>query len=106
MYKHSTTLRTNIADFEAYELQNSKETLLNCGIVGGCRKTMLSLFEKLCALHKKYNQHYKSKYTGDMGAFNYILRTQFEGKLLHGTPVNTIFKMYENERDDCWFQHK
>ncbi len=106
MYNHSTSFRNSIADFEAYELQNSNETLLNCGVIGGNRKIILSLFEKLCAFHKKYNYDNKSKYTGDMGAFNYILRTQFYGKILHGTPINTIFKMYENERVDCWFQHK
>jgi len=41
-----------------------------------------------------------------MGAFNYLARTQFNGHLRHGAPVNTVFKMYENERQDCWFRHK
>jgi hypothetical protein len=41
-----------------------------------------------------------------MGAFNYLVRTQFNHQLLHGAPVNTVFKMYETERNDCWFRHK
>jgi hypothetical protein len=41
-----------------------------------------------------------------MGAFNYLARTQFNGHLRHGAPVNTVFKMYETERQDCWFRHK
>jgi len=41
-----------------------------------------------------------------MGAFNYLTRTQFNEQIIHGTPVNTVFKGYENERTDCWFRHK
>ena len=48
----------------------------------------------------------QTAFTGDMGAFNYLARTQFNSHLRHGAPVNTVFKMYENERQDCWFRHK
>jgi hypothetical protein len=41
-----------------------------------------------------------------MGAFNYIARTHFSNKLIHGAPVNTVFKEYESSRMECWFRHK
>ena len=62
--------------------------------------------KKLSDIHQKANFNYQTAFTGDMGAFNYLARTQFNEHLKHGTPVNTIFKMYENERTDCWFMHK
>jgi hypothetical protein len=41
-----------------------------------------------------------------MGAFNYLIRTQFNDRFLHGFPINTEFKAYQTEREDCWFRHK
>jgi hypothetical protein len=41
-----------------------------------------------------------------MGAFNYLMRIKFNEQVIHGAPVNTVFKSYENEREDCWFRHK
>jgi len=41
-----------------------------------------------------------------MGAFNYLVRTQYNSNLIHGKPVNTVFKGFEVERTDCWFRHK
>lgn len=106
MYDHSTHLRNGIADFADYEANNKAATLLNCGIVGGNIKIMQSFLEKICHLHQTYNTNNITAFTGDMGAFNYLLRTQFNNAILHGKPVNTIFKMYETSRDDCWFRHK
>jgi len=41
-----------------------------------------------------------------MGAFNYLMRTKYNNEVKHGEPINTVFKMYESERTDCWFKHK
>jgi hypothetical protein len=57
-------------------------------------------------IHQFANIDNKTAFTGDMGAFNYIARTQFNNQLIHGAPVNTLFKGYENDREDCWFRHK
>ncbi|MBY0244084.1 MAG: hypothetical protein K2Q03_01390 [Sphingobacteriaceae bacterium] len=106
MNAHSTHLRNQISDFESYEQLNENQILLNCGIIGGKYMLMLSFFEQLCKIHQTYNQHNNTAYTGDMGAFNYVLRTQFNQQFIHGKPVNTVFKEYETERKDCWFRHK
>ena len=72
--------------------------------------TKISLFfdflQQLSAIHQQANRDNKTEYTGDMGAFNYLARTKFNQQLIHGAPVNTVFKQYETNRNDCWFRHK
>lgn len=106
MYEHSANLREKITDFVAYENKFKDETLLNCGIIGSKATVLFNFLEKLCAIHQYANYENKTAYTGDMGAFNYLARTQFNDQLIHGAPVNTVFKLYEDEREDCWFKHK
>lgn len=106
MKDHAAHLRSKIADYAKYEAQFSTAPLLNCGVFGGNIGIMQPFIEKLCAIHQQHNYDNKTAYTGDMGAFNYLVRTQFNAHLYHGLPVNTIFKDYQNQRTDCWFRHK
>lgn len=106
MKEHSTHLRNNILDYTDYEEKFKNETLLNCGIIGGNIEFMQSLFKELSHIHQTYSIHNKTAFTGDMGAFNYLVRTKFTDKILHGSPINTEFKKYDVERMDCWFRHK
>ncbi len=106
MVNHSTHFRNQIPEFTAYEKKFANETLLNCGIIGGNIATMTSLLNELVNFHSQFNQNNKTAYTGDMGAFNYIARNQFNNHLFHGAPVNTLFKGYESDNNSCWFRHK
>lgn len=106
MYAHSAHLRGQIADYATYEKQFKDEVLLNCGIIGGRAVLMETFFAQLWQIHELYNLDNHTKYTGDMGAFNYLVRTQFNDKLKHGKPINTVFKAYQKERVDCWMRHK
>jgi hypothetical protein len=106
MRDHSTNLRNNISDYAEYESKFGSETLLNCGVIGSKAPIFFDFIKKLCVIHETANSENQTAFTGDMGAFNYLARTQFNGHLRHGAPVNTVFKMYENERLDCWFRHK
>lgn len=106
MQAHGNHLRQRIPAYEAFEKRFGKETLLNCGIIGGSITVFHDFINRLCAIHQKFNTDNQTAYTGDMGAFNYLARMQFNEQLRHGAPVNTIFKQYENERTDCWFRHK
>jgi len=106
MKAHATHLRNQMADYADYEEKFKAEPLLNCGIIGGNIGVMLPFIEKLCLIHQQYNHHNQTAYTGDMGAFNYLARTQFQGRILHGSPINTEFKAYQYDRKDCWFRHK
>ncbi len=106
MRAHSEHLRGKIENYAQYEAKFGDYALLNCGIVGGNIKIMRDFIEELANLHRLYNANNQTKYTGDMGAFNYLIRTTFNDRHFHGTPVNTVFKMYQNDRTDCWFRHK
>jgi hypothetical protein len=106
MANHSTHFRDQIPEFAAYEKKFANETLLNCGIIGGKINTMTNLLNELVKFHTQYNQDNKTLFTGDMGAFNYIVRTQFNTEIFHGVPVNTLFKGFEKNNQDCWFRHK
>ncbi len=106
MIAHAENLRKNIPDYAAYESSFGNETLLNCGIIGASAPIFFDFLQKLCTIHQQANRNNKTAYTGDMGAFNYLARTKFNQQLIHGEPVNTVFKQYENDRNDCWFRHK
>jgi hypothetical protein len=106
MLDHAAHLRAKITDYASYETQFEAATLLNCGIIGGKIGTMQPFIEQLSEIHERYNYDNKTAYTGDMGAFNYLVRTQYNQQLFHGTPVNTVFKEYQTHRTDCWFRHK
>jgi len=106
MLAHGEHLRAQIKDYAEYEERFATESLLNCGVFGGAFPLFMDFLQQLCALHESYNHNNKTAYTGDMGAFNYLARTRFNTNLRHGSPVNTVFKAYENDRIDCWFRHK
>lgn len=106
MIAHAEHLRKNIPDYAAYESNFGNKTLLNCGIMGGSVSLFFDFLQQLCAIHQHANRDNKTEYTGDMGVFNYLARTKFNQQLIHGTPVNTVFKQYETNRNDCWFRHK
>jgi len=105
MQQHGQHLRNTIPDYGDFEAKFKDCALLNCGIIGGSLATMQPFIKKLWAIHKTYNSDNKTLYTGDMGAFNYLVRTQYSGRVIHGNPVNTIFKKYEIN-SSCWFKHK
>jgi len=106
MKAHGQHFRAQIPDYAAYEAAFGPAPLLNCGIIGGQITVMRDFIAQLCAIHAQYNQHNKTAYTGDMGAFNYVARTKFNHNLLHGAPINTVFKACEENNTACWFKHK
>jgi hypothetical protein len=106
MRDHGTHFREQSKAYALFEATFAKQTLLNCGIIGGRKELIGPFLDALCNFHEQYNQHNPTAYTGDMGAFNFIARSFFGEALVHGAPVNTVFKLYEEGRKDCWFRHK
>lgn len=106
MKAHNAHLRSKIEDFADFEANFEDAPLLNCGIIGGQKDIMAEFLKKLAHLHLTYNSDNSTAYTGDMGAFNYLAYTQYQGLIKHGFPINTQFKGYETHRKDCWFRHK
>lgn len=105
MQNHGEHLRSKIPDYAIYEEKFKNNPLLNCGIVGGNRAVLKSFIADLWSIHSSYNFDNCTKFTGDMGAFNYLVRTQYNDNLIYGNPVNTEFKKYLAD-SSCWFQHK
>lgn len=105
MQLHSSHLRSRINDYIEIEMEYQSHQLLNCGIIGGNIKIMNPLIESIWRLHENYNFDNSTSYTGDMGAFNYILRKTYNEKIYHGSPVNSEFKAYFDNGTN-WFQHK
>ena len=106
MHEHNTHLRNTISNFEHYEKENANKTLLNCGIIGGSLETITQLLNKVVYIHNTHSISNKTAFTLDMGVFNFVARTNFFRKILHGAPINTGFKDYQVDRNDCWFRHK
>lgn len=106
MINHCSHLRNLVSGFTLYETLNEQKTLLNCGVIGGNKNVMNLLLDKIVAMHQTYSYNNTTASTLDMGVFNYVARTIFDNNILHGQPVNTTFKKYETDRNDCWFRHK
>lgn len=90
---------------------NTGRQLLNAGLVGGDRATVLAF---LHALVKAYFEHeselfYKTDTEplgiGDMGLFNQVAYTQFEDVIVYGSLVNTVFKA-NAKNDFSFWRHK
>jgi len=105
MQLHGSHLRSRIPDYFEIETECQSKQLLNCGLIGGNVKIMKPLIESISALHETYNLDNETAFTGDMGAFNYIIRKYYHQKVLHGAPVNSEFKAYFDDGTN-WFQHK
>jgi hypothetical protein len=105
MQLHGSHLRSRIKDYIEVETENQSQRLLNCGVIGGTIQTIKPLIDSIWQIHENYNADNNTSFTGDMGAFNYIVRKNYSNTILHGTPVNTEFKAYFDDGTN-WFQHK
>lgn len=91
--------------------QNANKVLLNAGLLGGDIDTVLSFINKFLGFYfqsvsdSHFNKNRPDCGIYDMGLFNYIARTHFADRLVHGTQVNTVFKA-ENVNNVSWFKHK
>ena len=91
--------------------QNENKVLLNAGLIGGDVEVIISFINKFLAFYFQSvsdSYFYKDRPDSgvyDMGLFNYIARTHFNDRLVHGTVVNTVFKDYK-PNNVSFFQHK
>lgn len=78
--------------------------LLNCGIIGGDYRTVLSfVHDMIIELDKESNESGDSLH--DMGACNVVAYEKYADKLVTGTKVATVFKM-EEKKGASWWKHK
>lgn len=95
--------RRTVEDFEEIYQANRNSNLLNCGILGGSVDIVRKFLDKVyfyieLTLEKPYD-------TTDMVTHNYVIRKYFPD-VIHGAPLNSVFKNYEYNRKDIWFIHK
>jgi len=76
--------------------------ILNAGIVGGDYDTVMEFLDYMC---HTLDVTKDTDGVRDMPAVNYVARTFFSDRLVHGMPVNSEFKA-EMARSGCWFKHK
>lgn len=93
-------LRSRHPNFMPYFDKNADKVMLNCGVVGGDRKTVMEAIKPIYG----YGFEEGSEPT-EMGVFNYIMYTQFADRIEYGRHVTTLFKEYERGAQ-AWFRHK
>jgi hypothetical protein len=104
----SKFMQVSLKDAELQKLDGFKDiitsdaVIYNAGVIGGSRLKVLEFTEKMSALMGVIENRVIDG-TVDMPSFNYILHRYF--KPVHGFPVNSVFKAYE-DRNDVWFIHK
>lgn len=92
-------------------MKDNTDVLLNAGLCGGSVDVVIEFIGRFLLFY--FNSVAESKFyddrpgcgDGDMGLFNYIVRTHFDGRFVHGTQVNTVFKD-EKINPVSWFKHK
>ena len=76
--------------------------LLNSGIAGGDRDTLLEFTTVLCARLDEIG----NRDLFDMGAFNQTAWMRFAGRMVTGERVHTVFKLDEQDNTFAWWKHK
>ena len=88
------------------------DQLLNAGLVGGDRETVMDLYAEMNRIFydnaiKLTQGTEKHVMETDMGPLNLVLHSgRWAGRVVFGPQVNTVFKAHELFSDYSWFAHK
>ena len=89
------------------------QPVLNCGIVGGAYENFIKITSLMSEEILRINPTPEScaekgiPFTVDMGVLNYIgYKHLGADNIISGEPVHSLYKSYEETRDDVWFIHK
>lgn len=96
--------RTRTPLLRTFVARNSRQPLLNIGLIGGSREDVMLL------LHSILSHYFDNIHANlvDMVVFNYVCYTKFKAKIVHGVGItNNIFKSYKpTESGTEFFLHK
>lgn len=92
-----------ISDYRQIINKHAKETLINCGIVGGSYEVIFPFIQIWADIHK--NKTVGLKNSTDMAIFNYVARKYYNDIIVHGEKINTRFKYFEYNKVSIW-KHK
>lgn len=90
--------------------KNGDKQILNAGVVGGDRKTLISFIHDIIKVYFKNREDFingadLSVGQSDMGVFNYVCREKWNDKLEYGRKITNEFKSYK-VNSKSWFKHK
>ena len=88
---------------QEFMAQNTSRTLLNAGVVGGDRDTVMSFVHSIV---KDYFAHADTSTALDMGTFNFVAYRDWADQLVFGPQVATVFKSYDTGNKHAWWCHK
>jgi len=88
---------------EFRDIMNSDKPLLNAGILGGNSIVVLDFLSTFCNIISAVAAR-PVEHTADMAIFNYAIY-YYNFDVIHGHPVNSVFRGGLNETD-VWFRHK
>lgn len=78
--------------------------VLNAGILGGHYNNLIDIIDNISNILSKANV---TSTTIDMCVFNHVLRNSYKDEyIIHGLPVNTIFRANDIDNKNAWFKHK
>lgn len=91
--------------FENLAREVDRETfpVLNAGILGGRRRPVLEVLERLTA---ELRVVAKPGLNLNMGLLNHVLYRNFARRIVTGPPVHSAFGHRQRDRRDVWFVHK
>lgn len=100
------------SEIQEFFASNPNLQLLNAGLIGGDRETVMSFLHGLIKMY--FDDHIDFIFgwehgrvgVGDMGALNVVARKQFGDRLSFGSHVNSVFKAYEKTNPYSWWVHK
>lgn len=82
--------------------EHAYHRLLNSGIAGGDRATLLDFATRLCVQLSEV----ETIDAYDMGAFNQVGWTEFAGQMVTGERVHTVFRLEDRTNRFAWWRHK
>lgn len=83
--------------------ENSQRMLLNVGLVGGDRETLIELCSSMIDC---WFQYHVADSMHEMGFFNRVVYEQFSGRFETGPQICTVFKSHATSDPVAWWAHK
>ena len=96
-------LKDSLPEVYRHIAENKKERLVNPGIIGAASETFKEYCRMMADLVVKGGPIPLSV---DMSYHNYIVRTYYQSRVVHGAPVNSVYRKLQKDRKDVWFIHK
>lgn len=97
---------------QAFMAENGNRLLLNAGLVGGDRDTVMSFAHDMVrdwhatASRRFWKKEQPGAETGDMATLNFVAGTRWSDRVVTGPQVHTVFRTEGLGRETAWWKHK